>query len=284
VQPTTVAYVGKTTPAAIATPDAAEAIAISVLGNTENGPATLAASTQAPARAANPLPGLVAVLNSTANLTVPARNVAAGATTTIQGPCGGTETISATGTSTATSYSAAGVVTFTGFCSVGADGTQVVANGSVAVTMSGTSDYDYQMQLHADRLQLVAGGATYYYTLDYSVVVSGGYEGTATMNAVFQAPSGKTYRIDNYQVTVGASGSSLYVQGRFYDPDNGYVDVTTPVLITYGSCGAKGNLPLTGTLEVTGANGVYADFAPLDCTSYRVCVTGVATVCQTYLW
>jgi hypothetical protein len=73
---------------------------------------------------------------------------------------------------------------------------------------------------------------------------------------------------------------TVQVSGRFYHPDYGYVDVATPVIITYADCGGVYH-PISGTLRITGAGGHYGEFIGNGCVTYSLCLDNV---CETRSW
>jgi hypothetical protein len=90
----------------------------------------------------------------------------------------------------------------------------------------------------------------------------------------------------DYQVTEDDANPTLSVTGTFYDPDYGYVTVTTPSLLTYGYCpNLSAWIPTSGTVQVLGANGAYGEFDATSCLNYKVCVDdGVNPTCTTKPW
>jgi hypothetical protein len=75
--------------------------------------------------------------------------------------------------------------------------------------------------------------------------------------------SGKVYWISGYILEITEVNGELEVKltGRFYHPDYGYVELTTPVLfIIYEG----DDFPSSGTLVLTGANGARAELNAID--------------------
>ncbi|MFC1863916.1 hypothetical protein ACFL1Z_08200, partial [Thermodesulfobacteriota bacterium] len=65
----------------------------------------------------------------------------------------------------------------------------------------------------------------------------------------------RVYKIENYQmsITERIGHTELYVNGRFYDSDYGYVDLTTTsVLLIYN----YDDYPYSGQIVITGENGI----------------------------
>jgi len=76
-----------------------------------------------------------------------------------------------------------------------------------------------------------------------------------TMNMVMQDNStGKTYHADNFVMTLTDNFISvtMAITGRLYDPDYGYVDITTPAPLVINN---GDSYPSSGVLLATGSNG-----------------------------
>ena len=131
----------------------------------------------------------------------------------------------------------------------------------------------------------------YAFALDYTCSILGGYAtGTVTLDCTYLT-GGRTYQVVGYQVTVNATAGTLWLQGRFYDPDYGHVDVTTPSLVGFSYCGTptNGYLPTSGQVRVTGVNAAGAiavgEFTPVDCSQYQLSYTdGANNASGTYNW
>ena len=67
---------------------------------------------------------------------------------------------------------------------------------------------------------------------------------------LLDSSTGKTYWVKDYTYTL--TGSSLTISGTYYDPDYGYVTVTTVTPLQVASTDAW---PTAGVLLFTGANG-----------------------------
>jgi hypothetical protein len=205
----------------------------------------------------------------------------------LRGECGGTARISGTKNATNGYFNALGTLLFSGYCSSGADGTQVVLDGSVDFTMSGTDSRNFVFTMDSPYLSATVGGQAYLYAINYSCTFTGGVAGTVTLTANYQAPDGKVYRVQDYRVSVDTSTQRISIQGLFYHPDFGYVMVTTPSdYITYQYCSnVLADLPASGTMRVTGAGGHYGEFAAGDCWNYRIYYyDGVSTTFTDYSW
>lgn len=281
-------YTGPTTPAIIT-----DTNANTLTGGAINGGKAMSvavgAAVNAEPQGGLSVPKLAEILTGLAGIAKPEAPLVAGAafSDTASGACGGTASLTGTDNSIPGHFDILGTMTFSGYCSPAADNTQVVLNGAVNFTMSGTSSSDFVFTMNSPYLSATVGGQAYTYSLSYSCTITGGVAGTVTLTANLQEPDGKVYRIENYQVNVNTSYHTLSIQGRFYDPDYGYVDVSTPVVLTYTDCTNR-YLPASGTLQVTGANGDHAEFNAInDCIHYQVCITFItppSNTCTTYSW
>ncbi len=87
----------------------------------------------------------------------------------------------------------------------------------------------------------------------------------------------RTYRVS--EVSVSGSASSGYsVSVRVYDPDYGYVTVTTEIPVTFGCSDGH---PDAGRIRMQGANGTVATVEFISCTQYVVTFEGVGS---THTW
>lgn len=93
---------------------------------------------------------------------------------------------------------------------------------------------------------------------------------TMTMNVVVRDnASGKTFKLENYRVAVieSSTGTTIALSGRFFSPDEGFVDLTTPTQLFVAS---GDEFPSSGVLEVKGSNGTTARLTALDATQFKL--------------
>ncbi|MEJ2621769.1 MAG: hypothetical protein P8163_16395 [Candidatus Thiodiazotropha sp.] len=95
--------------------------------------------------------------------------------------------------------------------------------------------------------------------------------------ADYQGYDNRTYRVSEVSVT-GSETSGYQVSVRVYDPDHGYVTVTTEVPVTF-NC-SQGH-PSAGRIRIEGANGEVALIEFTSCSQYVVTFEGVA---ESYTW
>ncbi len=284
------AYTGKTTPAVITSFGDADTLTGEAVAGSQAGATVLGAQVHGSAWTAPALSRFTQALRQVAGQARPGAAPAAGAALqfTEDGPCGGTAYFNGTSTASAGSFAADGWITANGYCSVGSDGTQVLLTGTIQFSMSGTDEYDFQFSMSSGSLTVVEGTQVYTFNMNYQSQVTGGVEGAVTLTCIYKAPDGRTYQVVGYTVAADGTSHTLSITGRFYDPDYGYVDVTTPNLLTYTYCSTtSAYLPTSGTIQVAGANGAWGQFSSVDCQGYQVCYNlddGLGTFCQSYTW
>lgn len=278
-----VTYTGLTTEAAITKTDDASTLTKEALNSAASGtfnPGTLTPGAKVVEADRASRPDLVQALAKLGDLVRPAAVPAAAGpfSETLTSPCGkGTGFIAGTDNSVPGHVDIYGSLTFSGFCIPSADGREILLSGSVGFTIAGTSSSDFRFAISTTRLGITLGGNEYVYALDYSCQITGGTAGQVRLNATYLAPDGKTYKIENYLITVDATGHTISISGRLYHPDYGYVEVTTPEPIVYADCGGVYR-PFSGRLRVTGAGGHYGEFIGGGCTSYTISLDGVLEV------
>lgn len=280
-------YTGLTTPAVITSFADADALTAGAVGGAQAGAVALGAQVQGPHRGAAPLPALVQALGKLAGGAQPVAAAAGAAVReTLDGACGGHADLSGSSSYANGIYTASGSISANNYCSVASDGSSVYLNGAIQFFMTGTSDQYFQLSLLAPALTVTGNGQTYTYNLNYQCQVTAGVAGGVTLTCVYRAPDGTTYQVLDYQVSV--VGYTLSISGQYYDPAYGYVTVTTPSLLTYGYCANTGtDLPVSGTLKVTGANNGYGQFDAQGCQGYQISYNlndGNGTFYQPYSW
>jgi hypothetical protein len=93
----------------------------------------------------------------------------------------------------------------------------------------------------------------------------------------YQGYDERTYRVTEASVS-GNSSSGYQVSVRVYDPEHGYVTVTTEVPVTFDCSDGH---PSAGRIRVEAADGATAVVEFTSCSQYVVTFEGVA---QTYTW
>jgi hypothetical protein len=89
-------------------------------------------------------------------------------------------------------------------------------------------------------------------------------EAGATMNLLVKNElTGDIYQVKDYSISVTDYGSyeAIDISGTFYDPDNGYVTVSTPEPLLYTD---SATYPNAGQIELTGSGGSTAQLTAID--------------------
>jgi hypothetical protein len=171
---------------------------------------------------------------------------------TISGACGGHGSYAIQVNDATGVFS--GSLTFSSYCEE-----DISINGKT--TFSGTVNLDTEeLESFSMRFDSITGTSrSESFTLDGDVdVVVGGVAAVMTMDMLIKDNAlDKVYRIEDYHLTVSEEWSYTSVQasGRFYDPDYGYVTLSTesPLLIhSNDDYPASGRLVLTGKIGSDG--------------------------------
>lgn len=186
----------------------------------------------------------------------------ASAQVTIPGPYGGSMTYAISYNEISGAFS--GTITFNAYKGA-PNGAAVSGSVGFSGTFDPISQTFTQLTISFSSLVVTEGAGTFAVSGSVSVSTSGGTE-TTSMSLVLQASTnGKTYWVKDYTYTL--SGGSLTISGTYYDPDYGYVTVTTQTPLQVTSSDAW---PTAGVLIFTGANGTKARLTFTSATSYTV--------------
>jgi len=185
------------------------------------------------------------------------------ATSEVQGPCGGTATVSITEGST----TASGSVVYTGYCDGG-----VVLDGTVtfsAVLNTQTNDVSLTMNFAGltNGDGSLSGSVSMYFNIQDTTAPM-----TMTMDMIVTDAQDRTYWIDDYTIVItpGTTQDTANFSGTFHDFDAGYVTITTsdPLLVD----NATGVIE-SGTLHFAGSEGTYADLTATGGGNYTLTVS-----------
>jgi hypothetical protein len=182
-------------------------------------------------------------------------------TETFPGNCGGTQVISLNVDDNTGSFN--GTMEYNNYC-------------EDATTISGTVNISGGVDLFTfDLLQMSASFSSITFTSGTeSATLSGNYTmtpQTMTLNhRVRDNATGKTYKIENYVVTETEGfdwTETTLSSGSYFHPDYGYVTLSTivPFRLYWSDFG-----PVTGQLQITGANGSHALLTSISTTLYEV--------------
>jgi hypothetical protein len=166
-----------------------------------------------------------------------------------------------------------GTITFTNCAMSDMEGGTIVMNGSL--TFSANSSADSLSMVFNVTVNYIGESQSINMTLACSNVSSASI--SCSMSSDFEGVDGRVYRIEDLVVS-GDEVSGFNVSMTFYDPDYGWVEVTTTQPLTYDCTEA---VPGSGMLTLSGASASSATVSFDSCSSYTVTVDGVGT---TYDW
>ena len=159
-----------------------------------------------------------------------------------------------------------GTITFTNCGIDDGNGGVLVFNGTV----------DYTVNTGADTLSMV-----FHMTVSYAgetqsinmtlACASFTSSPVCTVSSDFIGLDDRVYRVTDISVS-GTAASGYYVDATVYDPDHGYVSITTtgPIVFDCPTTGA----PSTGTVVISGASGSSATLSFDSCSSFTVTISG----------
>jgi hypothetical protein len=180
------------------------------------------------------------------------------ATATLTGECGGTMSYTVSADIDGGDFN--GSFTFSNYCN---GGTTINGGASFDGRLDATTEELLEAHFSFDNLS--GGELTLDGDIDMDFTVS---PKIITFNAYGQdASSGKVYWIRDYSIAIDEDENQFPVQttvlmdGMFYHPDHGYVELSTPVpIVLLGD----DEWPTSGTLVVTGANNAKAKITAID--------------------
>lgn len=194
---------------------------------------------------------------------VPGGNRTATVSNSETGGCGGSYSYTLTVNDSTGDFT--GTFTYSGYCSMGtiSNGTLTVSGNISGSTMSLTITFsNYGMTTGGDSFT-VTGTAAF-----NSLVSSTGY----TLNLVYlDNTASKVYKLENFVIssTSGMGYVDISMSGRFYHPDHGYIDITTPTATPFRYM-ASDIYPSQGVLVLTGAGGATVKLTVIDNTQLQI--------------
>lgn len=285
--PPGISYTGLTTPAAVTQSNAARLAGGAYQGRTTgNVLGGIMASAQAnemnsPATRPDTLALSETLRNAVAKIDVtalPKADLGAAVKTetiTEQGSCGGGFSGSATYDDVTRNISS-GAITFNNYCEEG-----VTLSGRI--TFSGKMNLGTQSpaieKLDISFISLSGKSGADAFTASGSIAIDATVllQVRTTINMVSRDDTtGKVFKMENFQL-LGSVTPGVWVDismtGRFYGPDDGYVDLTTPTTMPFRfaiNAGVVAETPMQGELVVTGDKGAKARLVVVDTTDYNI--------------
>lgn len=143
------------------------------------------------------------------------------------------------------------------------------------VMVNGTASFQGQLNgtftLTYSNFTVTSNGMTE--TINMTITCS---QTSCSTSSDFTGSDGRSYRLENFDIS-GSEFSGYSVSGRVYDPEYGYIDISTTTPITFN---CSNGFPGTGVIEFSDGTNA-GNIAFNDCFSYSVTFNG-STV--TYSW
>jgi hypothetical protein len=166
-----------------------------------------------------------------------------------------------------------GTITFSN-CGISDD------NGG-ALVLNGTVDYNYTASTDSIvatfHVTVTYGGESSAINMTLSCVDTTSASPTCSASVDYVGLDNRVYRIKDIQVS-GSAASGFYVSATVYDPDHGYVQMTTNTPITF-EC--DNGVPGTGAVTLTGSDSTSATITFVNCSEFNVTIDGLT---ETYYW
>lgn len=179
---------------------------------------------------------------------------------TISGPCGGEGKFNG---SIGEAGALKGQIDFSDYCESG-----TVLSGSVVFTGFGDEDR-VTINISTAEIALISEVDSFSIRGNILLSLTGNSSAHFSLDIALRDPNGKTYLFEDYKLALLSESGSTDVEiagGRFYDPDNGFVDMWTTVPLRINDPDA---LPSSGEMIVVGEGGGLAISAVSD-SVYRV--------------
>ena len=172
-----------------------------------------------------------------------------------------------------------GSISFSNFCiDGGAQVGQLTVSGQISFMAQVENSTLISMAIELNNIVISYNGNT---------ITTNSTIAYANNNLVFETSTdlagsgGQTLRIENL-VMSGSPGSGIAItSGRIYQPDYGYVDISTTENLVFVGC--DNGRPISGVLLLDGSGDSTAQVTFNSCTAYEVCVNGTV-MCDTYNW
>lgn len=230
------------------------------------------------------------VLQSGINDALPSNGAAATVTnidvTAINGTCGGSATIS--GSYNDISGDLSLNANFNGYCEGGTTLNGAISlSGNAIATSSSLNITTFTITL--SNLSASHGGDSFSSSGTMTITPQTGYTYldnniVLTVDMLFKDNvSNKVYKLENYAMSVSSTLSydDIDISGRYYDPDYGYIDISTPTTLRVY---LPDEWPSTGVIHATGDNSSVTITA-LDNTTYQLDIDdGISNFQETGMW
>jgi hypothetical protein len=157
-----------------------------------------------------------------------------------------------------------------------------VLNGSVVGTYTRIGNgYQLSLSYNDFTVSVTHPGGSYSDTFNMEMTCSATTEDGVDVGCDYYSDyegfDGRIYRVTDVNVSIDGS-SGYQVSVRVYDPDHGYVTVTTEIPVSFD---CSGGYPNTGRVRVEGANGELVLVEFNSCSQYVLVHNGVSEI---YSW
>jgi hypothetical protein len=166
-----------------------------------------------------------------------------------------------------------GTITFSSCGMSDGSGGTLVLNGTVDYTYTVSSD-SIVMTYH---VTVTYAGETSDMNMTLSCVDFTSASPTCSASVDYVGLDSRVYRVKDIDVS-GSEASGFYVSATVYDPDHGYVEMTTNTPITF-EC--DNGVPGTGAVTLAGSDSTSATITFVSCSEYNVTIDGLT---ETYNW
>ncbi len=161
------------------------------------------------------------------------------------GSCGGSATITVTLDDVTGDFN--GTINFNRYCEL-----DVIVTGLVGLN---GNDSDSSINMSFTSLSVEACGVSATSTGSASARLSGSTSTIDSNMRIRDSETGKVYWVNDFEIVLRESFNSVRIEesGRFYDPDYGYVIVSTPQALQVNS---GDTWPSSGVIDIVGASGI----------------------------
>lgn len=234
----------------------ASATSISISTTEDSGTPRIISMTQT-------LVGAVNRINLTTTNTPSVSRATQTETDTIIGSCGGSEQYSISFDDVTGNFS--GTVTFTNYCEAGD-----TINGGMSMSGNVNPDTSVFGLMTMSFSSLTFSSSSDSFTIDGNITANPGAAPiviTSNMKLKDNS-SGKVFWAENHVTTIYTvvAGEEISTTGRFYHPDYGYVELTTPTRMFIAD---TDEWPSSGVMIVTGANNSKVKLTAISNTTYN---------------
>ena len=159
-----------------------------------------------------------------------------------------------------------GTITFNGYTSLA---TTMTGNFSFSGKVNVSTGTMQRFSLSTDSVSVIEGSKSYTAKMTFNYTFSGTQVAVDMDFVLRDSTTAKTYWVNNFNLTLWNRTSYIEfsTSGRYYNPDYGYIDVSTPTTFKINTTAQN---PYDGILLVTGNSATKAKLTALSATTYKV--------------